>query len=224
MTNQIFLKHQKKIKHFFKKYQQDFLRTMFLNPSLQAYKKILFYPITKSILQLTNLLIYHCDCDIKHNANFSSQYTHILKAVTLVVAAMIDNNQNNIFNHEYVIEINHNKPHLYCDEVNASYLNKLDVSKNQIYSYCINLYNLMNCEVKFDDFYNLIVNILLLFLIKDSMYNYVNFFNIKIKTHKRAFTTDKTLTYLAIFKHVRMQLQNHFPLIFNDLIFIINSQ
>ena len=82
----------------------------------------------------------------------------------------------------------------------------------------------MNCEVKFDDFYNLIVNILLLFLIKDSMYNYVNFFNIKIKTHKTVFTTEKTLTYLAIFKHVRMQLQNHFPLIFNDLIFIINSQ
>lgn len=228
MTNKIFLKKQRKISRFFKSYRSQFLKIMTFSPSLQPFYKVLLFSIGKNILKFSNNLIYFCslehEINLKNDVNFKGRYLYLLRGIVLTTLAIDDNNQTNIFNYEYEIKTNKYQQNYYTQSINSQYIKKMNCASNQLYSYICELYELLNIKLEFKEFYYLMINVVLLFVVKESMFTYKSFFKLKIKTKKVAYSEEKTLLYLELFKHIRNHLQIMFPQFFNDLIFVINSQ
>lgn len=228
MTNKIFIQNQQKIRKCFKKYVNHFYwNNIATNPNLHQYKKFLKSSIGQMFLDLNNYFIYYTNLSnpsiFKNDPIFSSKYYYLLKGLCLVILTTSNDKVVNIFDREYQVKNTKYASQLYIDKLNDEYLKKLNLTSDLVYSYVCELSDLMNVNINLHEFYSLIVNIQLLFIIKDSLYAYKTIGKWKFKTKKELFSEDKTMIYLSVFKQVRQELQKNFQNFFNDLIFLINS-
>lgn len=217
-SNQNFFKNKK----FFKKYLKEFKKLIKNNPSLSNYKNKLKNDYFVSILNFTNsLIILNSDEKITENNSFKINYDVLLKSLLLLELIIIDNNNKNIFRYDLNTKINPYKIENQYD-LNDEYFLRIKSSKDSIFLFIFSLYELRDWKIKFDEFYKIIFNIIILFYIKYSMFTIKKYFIFKKTIYQ--YTEYKTVKYLEVFKETRTLLQKYFPNFFNNLIYIINCQ
>lgn len=227
MTNKIFLIKQRKINKYFHKYKKEFISVMKNNPNLSSFKITLDNNVAKLLINFSNSLIYFYanekDIDVSSNKLFKVNYFNLLKSIVLLILSLENNYKINIFNYDFEVKqntysINNNF------EINSKYFEEIKNSSNEIYSFIYYLYKIEEFKIEFTQFYELMLNIIKLAVIRKDFYDDKYYFFRMIKIKKRNYSEQKTNEYLKIFKNVRIQMQDLFKIFFNDLIFVLNNQ
>lgn len=225
MTNKLFLKRQRKVNVIFFRYHRQFIKMIKENPQLRTTIRNIDVKTRNTLYKFSNSLIYfYCDendINFKKDEDFYLKYFNVLKAIYLIAYSMLNNEEINFFNYDFEFKKCPSTISTQQLDVPSIYIDIFNKFKDEFYSYIYYLYKCVNFEINFNKFYSLIKNIILMFMIKNDMYFYKRLWGYRIKI-KQNYSTEKTTAYLEMFKHVKNQLLEILPKMFNDLIFVFN--
>lgn len=222
--NQILKVSNKIIKKIFDPQIIIFQKTLKNNYNLNNFLNLSNIDFTKNLVEFSNYLIYfsYYEKTINPNEQFNLKYQEILKSIWLLSLAILNNYTNNIFRNDFVGKHN---PFLMSNkyDVGDEYFNSLKSSSNNIFSYTYYLNEMIDINIPIQSFYDLIVDIIILFMINNDNHNNNarRFLFIPLKSKK--YSEKNTTLYLKVFKNVRNYLQKYFPNNFNELILLLNT-
>lgn len=222
--NQILKASNKIIKKIFDPQIIIFQKTLKNNYNLNNFLNLSNIDFTKNLVEFSNYLIYfsYYEKTINQNEQFNLKYQEILKSIWLLSLAILNNYTSNIFRNDFVGKHN---PFLMSNKYDISdeYFNSLKTSSNNIFSYTYYLHEMLDTNIPVQSFYDLVVDIIILFMINNNNHNSNTRRFLFISMKSKKYSEKNTTLYLKVFKNVRNYLQKYFPNNFNELILLLNT-
>ncbi|MDE5617398.1 MAG: hypothetical protein K2I36_00915 [Ureaplasma sp.] len=221
--NQILKSTDKIVKKIFDSQISIFKKTLKNNYNLNNFLNLFNIDFTQNLIKFSNYLIYfsYHEKTINQDDKFNLKYQDILKSIWLLSLAILNNYTTNIFKYDFVGKHN---PFLISNKYNIDneWFASLKNSTNNIFSYTYCLHELLAYNIPIQLFYELVLDIVILFMINNSNHNKIKHF-IFFSFKSKKYTEQNTTLYLNVFKNVRNFLQKYFPNNFNELILLLNT-